>query len=188
MARKKVKEAPIEEVGIDKVEQFVQTYFKQIIITAGVVIGVFIISYSVFMMMQNSKANKVNLLTELEYMIYDNNTLQEYIGLGSSLPEVKDYTFLRAAEIQVGFGNNATAINEAKLVKGGFTELAAGLEADLGSEININQYIANGKMKPLWYYRLVVESTPEERAANIELFRAAYPDDSLLKLVENWSN
>ncbi len=188
MSRRKAENAQIQEVGIDKVEQFVQTNFKQIIMFVGAVVLTFIVAYSVYTIMQNSTNNKVNYATELEFMLGTKEGIESYTGIATAIPSMKDYAQLRASEAWVAIGDNATAINEAALVSGEFKELAAGLAADLGGDVAAEQYITNGKLKPLWYYRAVVESAPSERAAKVAEFGAAYPENNLYKLVENWGN
>lgn len=187
MARKQ--DAPAQTAGIDKIEWFLQNYFKQLIIGMGIVVLGFIISYGIYNVNQSSKARKANLVGEAQTLMTEetSESVQKFKELSQAVPFLKNYIDLTAAEAWVIIGDNASALQTLPSVSGDYKELAAGLSFDLGDKnIDVLYYAKNGAMKPLWYYRLVLESKPEDRKKNLELFKSLYPGNPLLGLLENW--
>lgn len=177
--------------GIDKMESFLQNYFKQLIIALAAVVVIFIGSYAVYSVNQSTKARKADLVGEAQAImknIPSAESIKSFQDLSANAPFLKNYIDLVAGEEWALLGDNATALKTLAAVGGDYKDMAAGLSFDLGDKnININEYLKTSKMKPLWYYRLVLSSTGEEKAKNLSLFKSLYPDSELLTLLENWN-
>ena len=184
MARKQ--NVVIENTSIDKLETFLQKYFKQLIMAIAAIIVVFIASYAGYSIYNSSKVKKENLVGQSELFLDTPAGIESFQSLSSSVSFLKGYISVRAGEAWVLEGNKELALKELSGVSGDFKEIGDGLAFDLGADINPELFIQSGNMKPLWYYRLVLASKPEDRQKNIELFKAAYPESRLLRLLENW--
>lgn len=188
MSRKK--EASKQIAGIDKMESFLQNYFKQLIAIIGGIVVIFIAGYAIYSMNQSSQMKKANLVGEAQALLV-NPTVEDVVKfqeLTALAPFLKNYINLISGEEWTILNDNDTALKSLTGVGGDYKELASGLSFDLGdNKININEYITNGTMKPLWYYRLVLSSTGEERAKNLATFKSKYPDSKLLGLLESWN-
>lgn len=180
-----------QTAGIDKIESFLQNYFKQLIIALAAVVVIFIGAYAVYSFNQSTKAKKADLVGEVQSVMTNNLTTENvkiFYDISLSAPFLKNYIDLVAGEEWATLGDNASALQSLASVSGDYKEMAASLSFDLGdTKININDYVKTGTMKPLWYYRLVLSSTGEEKAKNLEQFRTLYPDSKLLTLLENWN-
>ena len=101
---------------------------------------------------------------------------------------MKNYINIVAGEEFVVIGDNVEALKILQNVGGDFKDMALGLAYDLGDKnINPSLYLETSSMQPLWYYRLVLNSKPEDKAKNLALFKSKYPDSKLLTLLENWN-
>lgn len=183
MAKKKV--VVNELSNMDKVENFLQNYFKQILLGIGLIIIIFIISYIIFNVISSSKDKKIDVVSQAEMTLNTDNGITNFQNLSKSVSFLKDYIIVKSAEAWVMNGKKEEALKDIVNVSGKYKEIGDGLAFDLGATINPEQFIKNGDMKPLWYYRLIITSK-ENREKYIEEFRQEYPDSKLLELIENW--
>lgn len=188
MSRKQ--EAAKQVAGIDKIESFLQNYFKQLIIVLAGIVVIFIGAYAIYSINQSSQMKKANLVGEAQALMISPTTedVSKFQELTALAPFLKNYINLISGEEWTILDDNATALKSLAGVDGDYKELASGLSFDLGDDkVNINNYISNGAMKPLWYYRLVLSSEGEDRVKNLEIFKSKYPESKLLGLLENWN-
>lgn len=176
-----------ENVGIDKLESFLQSYFKQLIFGIAAVVVIFIAGYVFYSIHGSSKAKKADLVGRAELTLDTPAGIESFESLSSHVPFLKGYISVRASEAWAIAGDNDAALKELAGLSGNFKEIGDGLAFDLGANVNVEQFIKSGYMKPVWYYRLVLSSKPEDREKNLNLFKAAYPESRLLRLLENWS-
>lgn len=177
----------IENTGIDRLEVFLQSYFKQLIIGVAAVIVIFVAGYAGYSAYGSSKAKKTDLAGRAELTLGTADEIKNFETIAVSVPFLKEYISLKSSEAWMLAGNNEAALKGLTGINGNFKEISEGLAFDLGKKVNTEQFTKSGYMKPLWYYRLVLSSAPEDREKNLNLFRAAYPESRLLRLLENWS-
>ncbi len=184
MSKKKLN--AIEVTSIDKLENFLQTYFKQILIAIGAIIILFIAVYIVYTVFLSSKNNQVNIVSQAEMTLNTDSDIENFQNLANSISFLKDYIIVKSSEAWVMNGKKDIALKDIVNVSGKYKEIGDSLAFDLGATINPEIFIKTGDMKPIWYYRLVISSEGENRQKNIEAFKKAYPDSRLLQLIENW--
>ncbi len=176
----------IENTGVDKLEIFMQNNIKTIIIAISLVVVLFIASYLIYVMYNISNNKKITNICDVENLIIDNESVDAYAKLSSSVSSLSNYVKIRSAEMYHSFGNDEKALVELKSINGDFAEISAGMRYDLGENIIPSNYL-KGNMRELWYYRNVLSSDESNLDKNISEFKMLYPDSYLLKLVENWS-
>lgn len=176
----------IDNTGVDKLEHFMETNIKAIIIFISAVIILFIAAYLGYTAYNVSKSKKIDSLSAAEMMMFDNSTVDSFAALSKTVPSLKDYIAVRSAGMYYIFGNKEKAVSELKLADGKFAELSAGMLYDLGENIVPANYL-QGNMRELWYYRNVLSSNDSNVEKNINDFKTMYPESQLLTLVENWN-
>ena len=110
MARKQ--NVVIENTSIDKLETFLQKYFKQLIMAIAAIIVVFIASYAGYSIYNSSKVKKENLVGQSELFLDTPAGIESFQSLSSSVSFLKGYISVRAGEAWVLEGNKELALKE----------------------------------------------------------------------------
>ncbi|QAR33075.1 hypothetical protein EP073_06550 [Geovibrio thiophilus] len=190
MVRKK--KQPVQEVPIDKVEDFMLQNYKKIVMVVGACLLVFVAVYTVrqIMAVSSAKADSEIGTTETKMALGSANaeSLAAFKALADKKSASKNYIYLKAGIIEAN-NNLPDAQKTLSAVNGELGELAKGLAYDLGArETDPKTYITSGNMKPLWYYRAVLASQGEEKAKLLEEFGAKYPENELYDMVKRWES
>ncbi|BAI80258.1 conserved hypothetical protein [Deferribacter desulfuricans SSM1] len=188
----KKKQVVMEEVPIDKVENFVEKNFKQILIGVAIVILLVLGGYGLKSYMAKSYANKINELGHLELVLksgkIDKNSVDLFLEKGEKVSDVKNYVVLKAMQLYAVLGDH----NKVKEVSGDLTdknlELGESLMSDLGiKQVDYKKYFADSYLTPIWYYRAILSAKDKNEAEKyITEFKTKFPDSRLLELIENW--
>lgn len=190
MVRKR--KQPVQEVPIDKVENFMFQNYKKIVIVVGACLLVFVAAYTVRQIMAvNSERADTEIAAAETKMITGNasaESLASFKALGDKKSSSKNYIYLKAGIIEAG-NNLPDAQKTLVAVTGELGELAKGLAFDLGSkDVDPKAYITSGSMKPLWYYRAVLAAQGDEKAKLLEEFGSKYPENELYEMVKRWES
>lgn len=188
----KKKQVVMEEVPIDKVENFVEKNFKQILIGVAVVILLVLGGYGLKTYMAKSYANKINELGHLELVLksgkIDKNSVELFLEKGKKVSDVKNYVVLKVMQLYAELGD----YNKVKEVSGDLTdknlELGESLMSDLGiKQVDYKKYFTGSYLTPMWYYRAILSAKDKNEAEKyITEFKTKFPDSRLLELIENW--
>ncbi|MGA1863259.1 hypothetical protein OWM07_10300 [Deferribacter thermophilus] len=188
----KKKQVVMEEVPIDKVENFVEKNFKQILIGVAVVILLVLGGYGLKSYMARSYANKINDLGHIELKFLSGNLnksdIDSFLEKGRKVSDVKNYVVLKVMQLYAELGD----YNKVKEVSGDLTdknlELGESLMSDLGiKQIDNKKYFTNSYLTPLWYYRAILSAKDKNEAEKyITEFKTKFPDSRLLELIESW--
>lgn len=176
----------IDNTGVDKLETFLQHNIKKIVILITGLLVIFIAAYIVYTTQMVSKGKKVDTIGMAEVLMTNSASVDTFVSLAGSVPSLKDYIYLRGAEMYYQFDNKTASVNGLKKVSGKFSEFSAGMLYDLGEPVTPANY-QQGSMRELWYYRTVLSSDNNSIDANINSFKLLYPESPLLKMVENWN-
>jgi len=186
------KKKPVQEVPIDKVEDFMFQNYKKIVMVVGACLLVFIAAYTVRQIMavsaEKAEAEIGSAETKMAVNGANAESLSSYKALAGRKSSSRNYIYLKAGIIEA---NNNMPDAQATLaaVDGSLAELADSLAYDLGSkDIDPKTYIAKGSMKPLWYYRAVLSAEGDEKAKLLEEFGSKYPESPLYEMVKRWES
>ncbi len=186
MAKKK--RTNTEEIPVDKVEAFLERNFKKILMALGGTIGLVIVIYVAFSVIQSSKQQKISQLGQYEHMLQigaaKDADIEQFVAFGSSIDEVSDYTRLKAASYYIENGDRTKAETLLQQMSGKYKELADSVLFDLGHNIDIFQYLKNSYLEQLWQYRNILTSEYSEES--IEKFDKKYSGSRLTDLLRNW--
>lgn len=188
MVRKK-KQA-LQEVPIDKVENFMFQNYKKVVFIVGAALLVFIAIYTVRQVMSVNDERVDNEIGIAETMLSISGgsaeTLATFKSLASKKSSSASYIYLKSGIIEAH--NDLPGLQQTLAsVKGGLRELADGLAFDMGIKgINPQEFIKTGKMKPLWYYRSILVAQGDEKAKLLSEFAEKYPENPLYELVARW--
>ncbi|MGE4498014.1 MAG: hypothetical protein AB7E48_09050 [Deferribacterales bacterium] len=190
MVRKR--KQPVQEVPIDKVEDFMLQNYKKIVMIVGACLLVFVAAYTVrqIMAVSAAKADTEIGITEAKMASSGANAegLAAFKALAGKKSASKNYIYLKAGIIEANNGL-PDAMKTLGSVEGELAELAKGLAYDMGSsDVDPKAYIASGKMKPLWYYRAVLAAQGEEKTKLLEEFGSKYPENALYEMVKRWES
>lgn len=176
----------IDNTGVDKLETFLQHNIKKIVILITGLLVLFIAAYIIYSTQMVSKNKKIDTIGIAEVSITNSASVNTFVSLAGSVPSLKDYIYLRGAEMYYLYDNKTATIAELKKVGGKFSEFSAGMLYDLGEPVKPSDY-QQGSMRELWHYRTVLSSDNNSIDANINNFKLLYPESALLKMVENWN-
>jgi hypothetical protein len=185
MAKKK---QVVQDIPVDKIDEFFRKNYRIIIGGMAIVIAVFIIGYGSYAIMGNLRTSKVETIGVSEAMGFiSKEKVAEYATAAYTLTFIKDYIHLRAGEGYTQFNDKDSAIKELSAVSGDLAEYAKSLSYDLAAAGNIDSALLNsGYLAPVWHYRAILAAPAGSRTPLIDAFRTQYPDSVLLKQVEKW--
>lgn len=182
----------IDEVPIDKVEQYLEQNFKKILI---VVASIIVVTLAGYMFQKSSEAKKSAQFSKLgEYEVYlkagtaDEAKINEYLAAANELSEIKDYVNYNVALHYINNGNVDKAMPLLKGLNGSFAELRDSLLYDMGQLKTVpSQYLEDSYYKSVWNYRNIV-SMADKAAQKIEVekFGTAFENSQLTELLNNW--
>jgi len=181
----------IEDVPVDKMDVFLATHYRKLLIGVAAILVLFIAGYAFKNISASKNQMLVNKVGQLEMLFEFNGTteaqLNDFIASADEYPEAGDYIHLKAAEVLVQKGKTDLVSVPLQSAGGQFQELADGLRFDTGiSTVNPEQYLTDSKMTPLWYYRAYLAADSDKKAEILSSFKEKYPENALLKQIERW--
>ena len=176
----------IEISGVDRMELFLQNYFKQIIIFIGLIVLAFIIIYAGFSIHKSSKNKKAVMVNQYELDLTTPEKIEKFSQLKSKVSFLKDYISIRSAEAWIALNNKQAAIKELKDAGGKFKEIRDGLAYDLGEKIDLKPYLTSSYMPVLWNYRNIKNVPQDNLSSTINTLKFRYPSNALVRLLDNW--
>lgn len=191
MSKRRKQQAQVEDIPVDKMDQFLAANYKKLLSAIAVLLVLFIAGYAFKTISGSKNALKMSKVGQLEMMMAISGGSEEHVdnflASADEYPKAGDYITLKAAETLVKTGASA----EAPLAQAGgeLKELADGLSFDTGNiGIDTAKYMAEGKMSALWHYRAWLAGDDAVKAQVLESFREKHPDSELLKQVERWNS
>lgn len=189
---KRRKQQQVEDIPVDKMDQFLATNSKKLLGGLAVLLVVFLAVYAFNSMNKSKTAMMTNKAGQLELLMTmsggDQQRLDDYLALSGEYPKLADYVNLKASEILVSGDNIEAAKAPLAEVGGEYSELADGLKFDTGlGSVNAEQYIQSGKMTALWYYRACLAAEGADKERLMGEFKEKYPENELYKQIERWN-
>ncbi len=185
MARKK---QVMQDLPVDRVDEFFKNNYKIIITSVAVVVFLFIAGYSVTTLMKSNNRVKKEAIGQLEATGLNNAaSIASFAELANTITSEKNYIHLKAAESYAAIGDIDNAIAQAAKVGGAYAPYAENLMFDLKKIKGEDAILSSGGLfASLWYYRDAIEAKDDARAALIEKLRGSYPSSMLLVQLNKW--
>jgi len=188
--RKKQKQM-IEEAPVDKMDLFLATHYRKLLLGVAVLLVLFIAGYAFKSMNESKDQLLVNKVGQLEMLFEFNGTteaqLNDFVAVANQYPDAGDYINLKAAEVLVKQGKMDLVDIPLSSAGGDFKELADGLRFDIGmGDVNPEQYLTESVMTPLWYYRAYLAADDAKKTEILTVFQEKYKENELLKQIERW--
>lgn len=187
MARGRKKQV-VEDLPVDKMDQFIKTHYKTILMGFAVVLLVAVGVYGGLSASANSKQKKMETIAAVEKDGFDSaSKIEEYLKLAGSFSFASDYIHYRAATSFLALGDIQAAEKELALTGGKFDEYAKSLKYDVSEGGAVDSLLmADGAFAPVWYYRAVLSADEAQRGILMLQFRLAWPESQLLAQLDKW--
>ena len=156
MAKKK--NVVIEDNRVDKLENLLQTYFKQIIIGVGVLIVVVLVAYLGFNSYKGAKSKDAGSIAVAAINVTSIDEIPEFVSLVNIYPSFSDYINLSAGLFYFAEGDTDNTSIYLSKVSGNYAEIASYVLSDLGNPVDYGIYLADGKLSSLWYYKNILDT------------------------------
>ncbi|GAB7140148.1 hypothetical protein RsTz2092_00960 [Deferribacterales bacterium RsTz2092] len=175
------------DLPVDKLDRFIRTNYKNIIIGAGALVLAVALIYGGVSLYNGSRAGNIELIGAAERAISSTDALEGYAELANKYSFAKDYIRYVAGASFVSAGMYDRGLEELGKVGGSYKAFAKSLLVDLDVAQNIaSASDLKGEFAPLWYYRGILSAEGVDRTNLLAQFRANYPDSVLLAQLDRW--
>lgn len=185
MAKKK--NVVIEDNRVDKLENVLQNYFKQIIIGVGVIVVIVLVVYLGINSYKGVKSQDAGNIAVAALNITSIEDIPEFAALVNIYPSFADYINLSTGLFYFAEGDMDNASSYLSKVSGDYEEIATYISSDLGNEVDLNKYLVEGNLSSLWYYKSILATDNESiRSSLVADFKGKHPDSVLIDLLSSW--
>ncbi len=185
MAKKK--NVVIEDNRVDKLENLLQNYFKQIIIVVGVLVVLVLVVYLGFNSYKGAKSKDAGSIAVAALNVTSIEDIPEFASLVNIYPSFSDYINLSTGLFYFAEDDIDNTSAYLSKVSGNYEEIASYVSSDLGNEIDYNKYLVDGKLSSLWYYKSILATDNESaRSSLVADFKGKHPESMLIELLYSW--
>ncbi len=185
MAKKK--NVVIEDNRVDKLENLLQNYFKQIIIGVGVLIVLVLVAYLGVNSYKGAKSKDAGNIEIAALNVASAEDIPEFASLVNIYPSFSDYINLTTGFLYFSEGDMDNASAYLSKVSGNYEEIALYVSSDLGNDVDYSKYLADGNLSSLWYYKSILATdNATTRSSLVADFKGKYPESMLINLLASW--
>lgn len=185
MAKKK--NVVVEDNHVDRLEYFLQTYFKQIIIAVGVLIVLVLVAYLGFNSYKGAKSKDAGNIAVAVLNVASVEDIPEFASLVNIYPSFSDYINLSTGLLYLSEDDMDNASTYLSKVSGNYEEIALYISSDLGNTVDYSKYLTDGNLSSLWYYKTILETdNVSTRSSLVADFKSKHPESMLINLLASW--